>query len=104
MGLINDLLGLFGARIERVPTHYPPRAHNHGPNHRRQVCAARVSSTKRELYFQKGFAPPRQTYPDKQFSDFLPDGSSAPPRGADHPQQRRSGLPAVLSRDARTLQ
>ena len=79
MGLINDFLGLFGAYIEWVPTHYPARPATTAQTIGAKFVQDALRQQSESLYFQKGLAPPRQTYADKQFSDFLPDGSSAPP-------------------------
>ena len=80
MGLINDFLSRFGVSIERRPTHYTARPATTAETIGAKFMQDALRQQSESFYFHKGPTPPRQTFADKQFSDFLRDGSALPSR------------------------
>jgi hypothetical protein len=80
MGLINDFLSRFGVSLDRRPTHYTARpattAETIGAKFMQDALRHQSESC---FYFHKGLAPPRQTFADRQFNNYLRDGSAPPP-------------------------
>jgi hypothetical protein len=74
MGIVDNFLPWFGKRIERRQNdNITTNATTAGITDRFLQDASRQQSE--SLFFHKGLAPPRQSFLDKQFNDYLRDGA-----------------------------